>query len=238
MGILETLTTKIAQKSHLKTKVQIAAHTYHLQLSLEKPLKNYVPEKQLKVFVGMGAKSNMSDFGRTYSVWNYNEEQLTIDIAACTFSDGPGAKWVADVQIGDLIYFSGPEGKFTLENTAENYLFLGDISTLGHLYEIARNLQPSQRYESWIYGSSSTDFFPDSFADIQFDFHTLEENNLTALQSFCKTLGWDAEKSLVYIGGESNFCIAMNKFFKTELQWPTKRIKNKPFWNPDKKGLE
>nr|WP_197482116.1 SIP domain-containing protein [Polaribacter atrinae] len=43
---------------------------------------------------------------------------------------------------------------------------------------------------------------------------------------------------MVYIAGDSRVCIALNQYFRKELNWNTKQIKTKPFWNPDKKGLE
>ncbi|WP_368855182.1 hypothetical protein [Polaribacter sp. 20A6] len=43
---------------------------------------------------------------------------------------------------------------------------------------------------------------------------------------------------MVYIAGDSRVYVALNHHFRNELNWSTKQIKTKPFWNPDKKGLE
>jgi NADPH-dependent ferric siderophore reductase len=45
-------------------------------------------------------------------------------------------------------------------------------------------------------------------------------------------------KQMVYIAGDSRVCVALNYYFKNYLNWNTKQIKTKPFWNPEKKGLE
>ncbi len=43
---------------------------------------------------------------------------------------------------------------------------------------------------------------------------------------------------MVYIAGDSRVCVALNHYFRKELHWDSKQIKTKPFWNPEKTGLE
>jgi NADPH-dependent ferric siderophore reductase len=45
-------------------------------------------------------------------------------------------------------------------------------------------------------------------------------------------------RRMVYIGGDSRICVSLTHYFRKELQWEARQIKTKPFWNPDKKGLE
>lgn len=44
-------------------------------------------------------------------------------------------------------------------------------------------------------------------------------------------------RKIAYVGGDSRVCIALNQYFRRELNWATKQIKTKPFCNSDKKGL-
>jgi NADPH-dependent ferric siderophore reductase len=43
---------------------------------------------------------------------------------------------------------------------------------------------------------------------------------------------------IIYIAGETLFCKKINAYFRKTKQVETKRIYTKPFWHPDKKGLE
>jgi len=43
---------------------------------------------------------------------------------------------------------------------------------------------------------------------------------------------------MVYIAGGGRICVVLNIYFRNELNWDSKRIKTKPFWNLEKKGLE
>ena len=156
-----------------------------------------------------------------------------------TQSNGSGAKWVEQRQIGDNVYFSWKKGNFILDESADSYLMIGDLSALSHLYIICRNLSKNKQVESIIYSQHIKELFTDIDGTNPFNFFELPQNPINEIISKVKEIVPKMNgKKIVYIGGDSRICVALNKYFKQELNWNPKQIKTKPFWNPDKKGLE
>ena len=46
------------------------------------------------------------------------------------------------------------------------------------------------------------------------------------------------ENTIVYVGGDGRLCVALNHYFRKGKSWNSKKIKTKPFWFPNKQGLE
>lgn len=116
---------------------------------------------------------------------------------------------------------------------------IGDLSALSHLYMINRNLSKDKQVSSLIYSENINDLYVDINGENPFDFYEIKTNNsdeiISKIQAIIPKLKGD---KMVYIAGDSRICIKLNHYFKNELNWNTKQIKIKPFWNPDKKGLE
>ncbi|TRW24662.1 siderophore-interacting protein [Flavobacterium zepuense] len=239
MGILNSIIDIISNKATVIYKQQLTPKTWHIKLKVNgADFKNYIPGEHLRVLVGRHNNANLSDMVRTYSVWNYDELQQTADLAVCTFSDGWGAQWANKVAVGDPVLYSGPKGKFTIDNSAQNYLLLGDVSALSHLYELRRHAGINKNVTGIIYADSKDFIFPDLSNSTPFGYLKNEEN---ILETVITEVVWNnipKENTLVYIAGETAFCTGMNNYFRKVQEWPSKQIKTKPFWHPDKKGLE
>ncbi len=181
----------------------------------------------------------MQDKVRTYSIWQYDPKKAIIDMAVCTHTTGIGTRWAKEVAIGNTIYFSGPKGKFTIDQSGDYYLFVGDISALAHLYEINRHLTQPKPVISIIYGEEEADSFPDLTGEKPFTFYQLPQNPgsfvIDQLRSLMKPM---SGKGLAYVGGDSRLCVTLNQYFRNSLSWKSQQIKTKPFWNPVKTGLE
>ncbi len=240
MSIIDKIAKYILSEATVVYKEQIAAHTWHIKIKGEK-LSNldYTPGQHLRVFYGLGKPTGLKDKVRTYSIWNYDKYNKTIDLAVCTFSNGPGADWAKNLQIGDAVYFKGPEGKFTVDITGSYYLLVGDISALSHLYELNRNLAGKNVIHAIVYGEKEADFFPDLDGSTPIEFRVLPQNPSDLLKIELQiAMKVAAGKGIAYVGGDGRVCVELNRFFKKDLKWESSQIKTKPFWMPGKKGLE
>lgn len=240
MGLLDTIVSRVSHKGHIIHKAQLSAHAYHLRIQSDNfASAEYVPGYFLRIFCGYGKDVSLGDKVRSYSVWKFDRENRTVDLAICTHSDGPGTQWGKECQTGDTVYFTWHKGKFTVDASADGYLLIGDLSALAHLYEINRNLPAGKPRHGIIYSEKETDFFADIDGQWPFTLHVLPQNPAEALIQEIKNVQPQLmSKSMVYIGGDSRVCVTLNTYFKKELDWETRQIKNKPFWNPEKKGLE
>lgn len=233
-------------KGTITLKEKIALHTYHLRIEGD-GIKNldYIPGQHMKVVVGVNRDAAQNDKLRSYSIWDYHWAKGIMDIAVCTFSEGLGAKWIENIEPGDEFYFF-LKTTLTLDDSAENYFFIGDISTLGHFYKIRRSLPPGKKIYSFIYSSNENDFFPDLHKNKPFDFYIqpsdknfpapiefLQEQITAAIGKLPHKNG-QAAKSIAYIGGDARVCAAMPQFFMQKFGWEPEQIKMKSFWNPDK----
>jgi len=238
MGIVEILAGKAFQKALLIQKQLVARHTYHLRLKLASGFANYVPGQQLRVFVWLDNPLYFNNLVRTYSVWHYDPATLEVDLAVCIFSKGKGAAWAEKIQAGDVVHFSGPKGKFVWDHSAQQYILLGDISALGPLYELARQVKPDQSFLGLVYSSDEADFFTDIFDKLSFGFVKATENPSQAIISELDGVHLSGEKTIAYVAGEAAFCKDLTDYFRKVLYWNPRQVKAKPFWQPGRKGLE
>jgi NADPH-dependent ferric siderophore reductase len=240
MGILENLMTRVLNKADITLKVKLSPSVWHIRLKAESIAKtDYVPGNFLRVLAGKGKDLPIKEKVRSYSVWNMDKANSSIDLAVCTHSEGPGSSWSRDCKVGDALYFAWNKGNFTVDAASDTYIFIGDLSALGHLYEIQRNLPNEKHILSIIYSQEKSDFFADIDSKQPFDFYELPENPGTELTSRLSELtGKASGKTMAYIGGDSRVCLTLTQYLRNELNWHRSQIKTKPFWNPDKKGLE
>ena len=160
-------------------------------------------------------------------------------MAVCIHSEGPGSSWAEECKPGDSVYFTWNKGNFIVDDIADTYIFIGDLSALGHLYEINRNLLKGKRILSLIYNQDKADFFNDIDGKQPFNFYELPENpGKEIISRISELIGTVPGKTMAYIGGDSRVCVTLTQYLRNELHWHRSQIKAKAFWNPEKKGLE
>ncbi len=242
MSLLENILKKVVlDKAIIEKKEQISALVYKIRLKSESiKTAEFTPGYFLRLGIGIGNDTiSFKDKVRSYSVWNINKTEGYLDIAIATESKGIGAQWVTNCKEGDSVYFKWKKGNFLVDETATSYLMIGDLSALSHLYILNRNLSKNKQIESLIYSEKATNLFKDIDNSTPFNFYSLEQNATTEILNLVKNIIPKMKgNKMVYIAGDSRVCIALNQYFKKELNWSTKQIKTKPFWNPNKKGLE
>ncbi|MDO6473293.1 SIP domain-containing protein [Maribacter sp. 1_MG-2023] len=238
---METIIKKVLEKGIIIEKTKLSGSVYKIRIQSDGIADyDFEPGHFLRLGVGIDQDDiSLKDKVRSYSVWDINKENSTIDIAIATHSQGIGARWVETCKLNDTVYFKWKKGKFLVEDSADSYLMIGDLSALSHLYIINRNLPDNKQIESVVYSQQSEDFFADVDRSNPFGFNVMCENPSTEIiQKLNSIIPEMKGDNMVYIAGDSRVCITLTNYFRKELNWSTKQIKTKPFWNPDKKGLE
>lgn len=241
MGIAETIMKKVLDKGIIMEKTKLSDSAYKIRIKSDSiSTFNFIAGNFLRLGVGIGkGEISLKDKVRSYSVWDIDKKNKTIDLAIATHGNGIGTNWIKTSKLGDSVYFKWKKGKFTIDQSADSYLMIGDLSALSHLYIINRNLTKEKQVESIIYSENINDLFADVDGTNPFQFYQMQQNTpkeiINKLQSLIiKMQG----QKMVYLAGDSRVCIALNEYFRKSLNWETKYIKTKPFWNPEKKGLE
>jgi len=241
MALLENIIKKIMDKGVISSKVKLTESVYQIEIESEavKTL-DFVPGCFIRLGVGIGqGVTSKKDMVRSYSIWDINKDQNSFKLAIATHSNGMGAQWVKHCSVGDTVYYKMKTGKFTIDNSADSYLFIGDLSALSHLYIINRFLSKDKQVESVIYNKEIAELYADIDNETPFNFYNIEENRpKEIIAKIDDVMPHLKGVKMAYIAGDSRVCIAINNYLRKELKWNTKQIKTKPFWNPDKKGLE
>lgn len=223
---------KLAIHTGLVTgKRKIAAHSFHLKIQSDDFAQmQYVPGFTVDVFLG----NPLVDPGcedRKYSFWNYEPVYQTADFVICTFSNGKGAEWVKKIKTGDPVFFRPPKGKLLADNSADNYLLIGDVTSLSHLYEINRNLAISKNIFSFIYAERQADIFPDMDGSFPFHHHIISTGQPDdIISAIIHHLPEKTDNTIAYILGHPDVCISLHRYLNQDRQFPLQQLKTKPFW--------
>ena len=231
MGLLDSLAKQVLKRATIVRTVPIAHHTYHLTLhGPDLAHLHYTPGQTLNVFFDLsGPEAALRK--RTYSIWHYDAEALTLELAVCTFSNGPGARWAQHCRPGDEVYFNGPGGKFVLDTTASSYCLFGDAATLSHLYALRRQIPQAKPVFSLVHVRSQEDCFSDLDASYPLQFAVADHLSASdvlaelAVQGLSSTTG-----CLFYIGGAQALCVETHQQLRKQWHVPSAQLKAKPFW--------
>ncbi len=215
---------------------KIAEHTFHLKVQSDDFGKmQYVAGFTADIFLGNPFHDNHCE-DRKYSFWNYEPVYRIADFAICTFSNGKGAEWIRKLQQGDSIYFKQPRGKLLADNSAENYLLIGDITSLSHLYEINRNLAVSKNVFSFIYAEQEADFFTDIDNSFPFNHHIITPTLADiVVNTIISSLPQNLNHTIAYIFGHPEVCTAFHNYLKHDRNLPLQNLRTKPFWKMTEK---
>ncbi|WDF77081.1 SIP domain-containing protein [Mucilaginibacter sp. KACC 22773] len=240
MGIIEKLLMSILIKAEITYKEQITPHTFHIRLQSDSVIHtDYKAGNFLRIFVGKGRDVSIRDNIRSYSVWQIDQPTGCIDIAACTHSAGPGSHWVKNCEVGNQVHFSWHKSNLWVDTAADNYVFIGDLSALGHFYELYRNLPEGKIIYSLIYGEHAADFFADIDGSRPFNFYPFSQNpNEDIIPYLHQISQLPIETTKALIAGEGRLCVDLNNFFRKGFNWKSDQLRIKPFWVLGKKGLE
>ncbi|SDL34798.1 siderophore-interacting protein [Kriegella aquimaris] len=242
MGFIDNILKKVVlQETIVEEKTRLSEAVWKIRLKGDSISKvDFIPGYFLRVGAGLNDEDlSLKEKIRSYSVWNINKPEGYLDLAVATHSGGIGAKWATDCKPGDKVYHKWKKGNFLVDDSADSYLMIGDLSALSHLYMINRNLAKDRKVESILYSQNKGELFPEIDGTTPFDFYEMPSNPYQDIISKVKEIVPQMKgKKMAYIGGDSRICVAVSKYLRKELHWETKQLKIKPFWNPDKRGLE
>ena len=242
MSIIENILKAIVLEEAIIThKAPLSQEAIKIRIQSTSITKtDFLPGSFLRMGIGIGKEDvSMKDKIRSYSVWDINKKAGFLDLAIATHSQGIGSKWAKECEVGDAVYFKNKKGNFLADASADSYILVGDLSALSHLYMINRNIGDDKQVAGIIYSEQKKELFPDIDGSSPLDFYAFPVNPIPEIIAKIKEITPSLKgKKMVYIAGDSRVCVALNQFFRKELKWDTKQIKTKPFWNPEKKGLE
>jgi len=215
-------------------KRQIAPHTYHIKIqSAYFSRIKYQAGLAMEVFLS-NPYYDPGSVARMYSFWNFEPVYNTVDLAINTFSNGKGSCWIKSVQLGDVVFFKPPSVQVPLDETADEYLLIGDVTALSHLYEIHRAIAVSKRVSSLVYSADSADFFAD--IDNSFPLTSIVVNTLKPeliAQHLPQCFSQQTPHAIAYVFGDSKTTFFLESYLKQHPSFNLQKICVQSFWGKE-----
>ncbi|GAA2840193.1 SIP domain-containing protein [Kribbella solani] len=204
----------------------------------------YQPGQQVRLQVNdvFAPSSWRAGLLRTYSVWTHDETTLELCVLEHGVS-GPGAEWARQVQPGDEVWLTKPEGRFTLRPDATYHLFIGEETASVAFGSMLRALPAGALYDAVVEVDSPADQLPlDTQANGRLTWLHRQgapaagsESLLTALRELELPAG---TSRVAYVAGEARTVQAVRAQLVQDRGWQRRSVLTKPFWTPGKRGLE
>ncbi len=194
---------------------------------------------QLRVWL---SPREFGDSSRTYSLWDYDPNAGRYQFIALDHDgDGPGARWVRNVQPGAPIFVGAPEGKFSARLPSHYHLFVGEETASVCFGAILRALPAGERVFGAVQADTAEGHLELPHGD---ELVHVERNDASASPSEVLV---EAVRSLVlpdghhgtaYLAGEAKTIQAVRRHLLNDRGWTRTQVLTKPFWTPGKRGLE
>jgi len=182
--------------------------------------------------------SLMRDVLRTYSIWSYDGR--TLELRILDHGDGPGARWLRGLAVGDEVMLGKPEGRLVLAEAAPYHLFAGEETAAVAFGAMLRALPAGTP----AYGVIEVAGEPDRLAlprgtDLTWSYRggrTAADS--ATLVAAVRELPLPAEPGVAYVAGEARTCQAVRAHLVRERGWPRRSVVVKPFWAPGRRGMD
>jgi NADPH-dependent ferric siderophore reductase len=205
----------------------------------------WTPGQQVRVMTGnpvswKALRRGFRDLLRTYSVFDLDQQKMTIELCVLDHGDGPGARWARGLATGDKVNFGDPEGKFVLRS-APYHLFVGEETASVAFGAMLRAVAPEESVHGMIEVSNPDDRLELNRGDeLTWQYRGDEPAaGSSTLISAVRSMDLPETPGFAYLAGESKVCAAVRRHLVKERAWPARQsIIVKPFWTPGKTGLE
>ncbi|WP_329138669.1 siderophore-interacting protein [Streptomyces sp. NBC_01476] len=198
---------------------------------------------RLQVSAAPGAVDWLIGTLRTYSVWDYDGENLELIVYDHGDSSGPGAEWARTARSGDELRLLKPEGDFTTA-PADYHLFAGEETAQVAYGAMLRALPAGAR----VFGRLEVDS-PDERLDLGQDRNQdwdlawsyrrgRPADSALTLVDAVRALDLPADPGIAYLAGEARTIQLVRRHLVEDRHWPRRSVRTKPFWTPGKKGLD
>lgn len=219
------------KKTKIKYQMEVLAKEYPSPGILRVVASYHNCPKMNKEFLGGYIKLCLKDQGgedivRTYSIAEVNEKDQTFSV---DFVDhrgtGPGAIWARDVSIKDTIMFYGPGQIKNIDESCEEFYFLGDMTAFAAMKSQLQIVLESFLTKKVvaifeIEDMKSLEYFTDQLKSekVHYDVNTDVTNKSGLLKKFQKIDLSSFHKKSIWCAGERLSINTIRKYLSDNLQ--------------------
>jgi NADPH-dependent ferric siderophore reductase len=215
-----------------------------LRITIAAPGQDWVPGQQVRVCVGdVNSPSSWLDgLRRTYSVWSYDGELMTLCVL--DHGDGPGARWARSVRPGQEVLFGKPEGPM-VARPAPYHVFAGEETAavaFGPMMRALIDADSGADIRGVIEVGYPADRLPlpePAGGGVSWHYrHGAPAASSGTLLAAVAELDLPAEPGSAYVAGEARTVQMVAQHLTRDRGWPRRAIRTKPFWAPGRTGLD
>jgi NADPH-dependent ferric siderophore reductase len=170
---------------------------------------------------------------RTYTVRSWDPESLELAIDFVYHGDeGIAGPWAARAQPGDVIYFQGPGGGYTLNPEADWHLLVGDEAALPAIAAALERAAAGAQVYAFIEVAGAQEelkLVTDAEARIAW-VHRGDRAVGHALVEAVRGLEWPAGAVDAFVHGEANFVKEIRKLLRVEHNVPREQLSISGYW--------
>ncbi|RRB04643.1 siderophore-interacting protein [Larkinella rosea] len=148
---------------------------------------------------------------------------------------GPGSDWADSLQPGNRVKLIGPGRKIELDTSHQNYVFLGDETTIGLFLELQRGLAPHQKLNGVIEVDACLGELP-RMAGLRLDAAQRTKKPGEALLEWLDIKIDNLRQSVFYVSGHAQTIQQIRRYLK-EQGVSSRQLITRPYWADGKRGL-
>ena len=181
---------------------------------------------------------------RSYTIRSFRPGDLELDIDFLLHGDsGPASKWANSAQTGEIISFAGPGPVKLASESADWYLFVGDMTALPAISVNLERLPEDARGLAILEINSMEDKLklekPENLK-IQWILNSDPTKGCTKLIDSFKNTKWEGNNPFVWVAGEFDLMRCAKKILKNEKKLPNDSIYFSSYWKigEEDKGMK
>lgn len=172
---------------------------------------------------------------RTYTVSAQRDNEIDVDFALHE-TEGPASTWARNAQVGEQILVGGPGPKKLINNEADWFLLVGDMTALPAITVNLAQLPDDARGYAVIEVTTEADKQPlkkPDNVDIHWVINAHPNAESSPLLECVKALNWLAGQPAVWAACEFHSMRALRHYFKVERPIPKTHLYISSYWKVD-----
>ncbi|WP_372863310.1 siderophore-interacting protein [Psychrobacter sp.] len=172
---------------------------------------------------------------RTYTVSVQRDDEIDVDFALHE-TEGPASTWARNAQVGEQILVGGPGPKKLINNEADWFLLIGDMTALPAITVNLAQLPADARGYAVLEITTETDkqlLKKPNNVDIHWVINAHPNAETSPLLDRIKTLTWLAGQPAVWAACEFHSMRALRHYFKVDRPIPKTHLYISSYWKVD-----